>query len=502
MHLRGKILLYATMVSLLSLFAGLAVFHLIALLGDRPLALSFSLSMFGLSLLALGLVLLASRSFLHKISEPASFEPADAATSVVASSSVSGSRTGAGSRGLLPDGSEEMLAQIQQRDRELRLSEERYRSLVELAPVPIIVQRRGKFLYLNPASVALFGATRMEELVGRNVLDYVHPEDRAEIQTAVEQHGAGSHRVDRRSLRLVRNGNELIHLDITAMTVNFEGQPARLVIAVDNTERKWAEAERERLLCDLAQKNEELESIIYFSSHDLRSPLINIAGFGRELDRSCSSLETELGELPMDERRRGVLDSILKNRIPRSLKYIHASATRMDQLIRGMLKISGLGQEAVDSKFLEMDTLLAGIVDSMKYQIGTAGAGVELGELPPCLGDMDQVIQIFSNLLDNAIKYRHPERTCRIRISGEAAAPDVRDCVEDNVRGIPEHQLSRIFKIFQRINPHGEVDGEGLGLAIVQKILIRNNGRVEVESTEGVGSRFYVHLPAAETSPG
>jgi signal transduction histidine kinase len=105
------------------------------------------------------------------------------------------------------------------------------------------------------------------------------------------------------------------------------------------------------------------------------------------------------------------------------------------------------------------------------------------------------VNQIFSNLMDNAIKYRDPNRSLHVQISGNLDGNQIVYLVTDNGIGIPSEHVERVWEVFHRLNPHG-VEGEGLGLTIVRRLMDRNNGTIRVESTPGTGSTFIVSLPA------
>lgn len=259
-------------------------------------------------------------------------------------------------------------------------------------------------------------------------------------------------------------------------------------------ERTLTEQQRDYLMNELELKNKELEGIIYVASHDLRSPLVNVQGFSRKLVKDCAELDRIFNSPDPDEQQRADVKRILRESIPKSLGFITGSVEKMDGLLNGLLRLSRMGRAAICFETLDMRAILTKIVSSMTFQIESVGARVELGNLEPCLADAMQVTQIFSNLLDNAVKYRSPRRPLHIRVSSENCAEGVCYCVEDNGIGIPPEQQERIWEIFHRLNPQ-DSPGEGLGLTTARRIVDRLGGSIRVESAEDSGSRFYVVLP-------
>ncbi len=280
--------------------------------------------------------------------------------------------------------------------------------------------------------------------------------------------------------------------------LNDQGKPLQYIaIRTDITQRKADEESLQRLAGELAEKNKELEAIVYTVSHDLRSPLVNVQGFGKQLNRACETIRTALaaaegGAVPIEK-----IKQPLEVAIPQALRFINAGVTKMEVLLAGLLRYSRLGRVALSIRPLNMNGMLAEILAAMKFQLDEVGADVRVEPLPTCLGDNVQTSQVFANLIDNALKYRAPDRALRITIRGAVNNGHAVYEVADNGVGIaPEHQ-AKVFEIFHRLNPE-VTTGEGLGLTIAQRVLERQKGRIWVESRAGEGSTFFVSLPAIE----
>ncbi|MFZ4440970.1 MAG: sensor histidine kinase, partial [Syntrophales bacterium] len=263
----------------------------------------------------------------------------------------------------------------------------------------------------------------------------------------------------------------------------------------DITERKQAEVELARLYAQIQAKNKELEQVVYVVSHDLRSPLVNIDGYGREVEYAIAELEKALAadHASSEALRAAALPPVQE--MSAALRYIRGSTTQMDALLSGLLKLSRSGRASLTIAPLNMNELVAGVVAATAFQIRKAGVELAVAELPPCRGDAVQVSQVFANLLGNALKYLDPNRPGIVRISGVVDGKRAVYCVEDNGVGIALAHQNKIFELFHRLAP-SKSKGEGLGLAIVRQVVGRLEGEVRVESKPGEGSRFSVALPA------
>jgi PAS domain S-box-containing protein len=274
--------------------------------------------------------------------------------------------------------------------------------------------------------------------------------------------------------------------------------PGGEIIALydDVTDRITAEHAREKLMKELQAKNEELESIVFVASHDLRSPLVNIQGFAGELQKSCRELTVLLGRENLSDGSVKAVRRILDEDIPESLSFISAGTNKMDALAKGLLRLARIGTIQIHIDVVDMNRLMATILKTVQYQMREYEVDIHVTDLPSCMGDWVQLNQVFSNLIDNAIKFRHPNRKAVIEISGRLYDNRVRYAVRDNGIGIAPEHTKKIFEVFHRLNPAGPVKGEGLGLTIVQRILDRLDGKVEVESQPDVGTAFIIELPA------
>jgi PAS domain S-box-containing protein len=369
------------------------------------------------------------------------------------------------------------------RDAENHLArmEGRYRGLLEAAPdAMVVVNPGGEIVLLNVQAEKQFGYSR-DELVGQKVKNII-PEGFAERLVAdalrsaedalAQQIGTGIELTARR-----KNGS---NFPIELMLSPLESAEGILVTAAirDITTRKKAEANLLDKVEELNRSNEELGQFAYIASHDLQEPLRMVASYTQLLSR----------------RYKGKLDADADEFIA----FAVDGAGRMQRLIQDLLTYSRVGTKGQDMLDVSSEDALQQALINLRGAIEDSGALVTHDPLPAVLADEMQLVQLFQNLVGNAIKYQSPGIP-KVHISASRNGPNKWVfSVKDNGLGIDPQYFEKIFGMFQRLHKREEFAGTGIGLAICKKIVERHGGSISVESEPGNGSTFQFALAGGE----
>jgi signal transduction histidine kinase len=249
---------------------------------------------------------------------------------------------------------------------------------------------------------------------------------------------------------------------------------------------------------DLRRANDEIQRFAYIVSHDLRSPLVNIMGFTAELEAAAKPLGAllERAEAEAPQIVSPDASAAVRSDLPESIGFIRTSTQKMDRLINAILQLSRQGRRVLTPEPLDVSRVLRGVADNLAHRSSELGASINVApDLPGVISDRLALEQIFSNLVENALKYLKPGRPGRIEVVGFRQAGRVIYEVRDNGRGIDPKDHDRIFDLFRRAGTQDQ-PGEGIGLAHVRALAYRLGGTVTCESALDQGATFRVSLPA------
>jgi signal transduction histidine kinase len=256
----------------------------------------------------------------------------------------------------------------------------------------------------------------------------------------------------------------------------FAALAAVVEMVAQGITRRQAELALERRIQELARSNAELEQFAYVASHDLQEPLRMVASYNQLLAR----------------RYKGKLDADADEFIG----YTVEGVTRMQRLINDLLAYSRVGTRGREFAEIELGRALEIAEQNLKSAIAESRATITRDPLPTVLGDEGQLVQVFQNLLSNALKFRG-ERPPSVHVTAKQEGGGWVVSVSDNGIGVEPEYFERIFVIFQRLNPREQYPGTGIGLAICKKIVERHGGRIWMESKPGEGSTLSFSMPRA-----
>jgi len=353
---------------------------------------------------------------------------------------------------------------------------------------------RKNVLTWSDESYRIFGVPKGTPLTYEDFVGIVHPDDRSLVDVRWNAGLAGEpYDIEH---RIVVNGQtkwvrEKAYLEFDEAG-NLRGG---FGIAQDITARKQAEealkrlneeleqrvrqrtAELEQAVAELKRSNEDLQQFAYVSSHDLQEPLRMVASYV------------------------GLLESRYKDRLDEHARefigYAVEGAKRMQGLIKDLLEYSRIQSRGKPFAPVDCERLLAAVENNLQVHIQETGAIITHDPLPTVTGDKTQLMQVFQNLIDNALKFRRPDQTPRVHISAQRRDHEWCFNVRDNGIGIDPQFHDRIFVIFQRLPTRRHYAGSGIGLAIVKRIVERHHGQVCVLSTPDEGSTFSFTLPVS-----
>ncbi|HTA72235.1 MAG TPA: ATP-binding protein [Bryobacteraceae bacterium] len=341
-----------------------------------------------------------------------------------------------------------------------------FRALIENSSDAIfLVNAKTEIMYASPSTAKVLGY-QPEELVGRNGLELIHPQDREQSTQALKEVIAKPQSPLQIHTRVRRKDGEWCWVESTASNLLNEPHVQAIVLnAREISARRAAEEERQRHSEELARSNAELQSFAQNVAHDLKEPLRTISAFTQLLLRKA----------PLDPINRQFAD------------FIVDGVSRMTTLLEELLASATYGFKGALER-VEMGIAARQAMQNLTEAIASNAAIITIGTLPAVQANECDVIRLFQNLISNAVKYRSATPV-EIRITAERSELDWIIKVRDNGIGISKEHQQRVFGLFTRLHTL-DVPGAGIGLAVCKKIVEERGGTIWVESEPGAGSTF------------
>jgi len=392
----------------------------------------------------------------------------------------------------LYNAAQQKIAERKRTEESLRESEERFRQMAELLPEIVFeMDARGILAFVNQQGFKMTGYTQEDFDQGFEGVNLFVTAERETARQSIakiltENCSASSEYTVQR-----KDGSTFPVVTRTAPIVR-DGKPVGLRGIVFNiTGRKRAEERLARYAAELEQANEELKRFTYVASHHLRGPLVNLKGFTAELRAALAVVgSATVGALPhLDTNQQQKAIIALEHDVPEALGFIDASASELDRLVNAIQKLSRMNQRELRLRAVDVDALVQATLQALSTQLQERQAQVTAGPLPAVVADRIAMEQIWSNLLDNAVKYLDPNRPGVIKITAECKYAETAFHVRDSGRGIAEDDIDKVFAPFRRAGKQ-DVPGDGMGLAYVRTLVRRHGGRIWCESEPGVGTTF------------
>ncbi len=408
-----------------------------------------------------------------------------------------------------------------QAEKNLIESEERYRTAIENSNDGVALVRGDQHIYINRKFMDIFGYENQDDIIGNPTYITVHPDDRQMVMEYNRKRQRGEPVPSRYEFKGIKKDGTAIFIEVSVAATFYRGEPCSLAYLRDITqrknaleklkrykerleelveertndlkrsndllrqeiaERKQAEKKIQTLNKELEQRitelnviNRELKTFGYSISHDLKTPLIAIGGFSRNLLKKHASRLDEKGQ--------------------QYIRIINENCIQMEELINNLLSFFKLGSRTMKQSLIKMEIIVQEIFNQLTTLHQHRKIRLSIKAMPDTKGDRAMIKLVLTNIMGNAVKYSKSKEIILIEVGGYQENGENVYYVKDNGIGFPMEYADRIFEVFERLHAVEEYEGTGLGLAIVKHVVNRHGGRVWAEGRPDEGATFYFTLP-------
>lgn len=346
-----------------------------------------------------------------------------------------------------------------------------------------IHDHEGRIISWNQGAEKIYGYTEREALdmkIWNIIPDFLLPETEEMVSRIVR-----GEKIELLETKRVTRHGKLMDVLFSAAVISEPDSPQKSIVITerDVTQQKRSDekirqlnASLQKNVVQLEATNRELESFSYSVSHDLRAPL-------RALHGNARILEEDYGD-KLDDAARLILAKL------------HGNIDRMDSLINDLLSFSKIGKKEVRKRAVDMEQMVRDVLDEIRNSEDLR-AEVVIGTLPEAYGDYAMLNQVWTNLISNALKYSSKKEAPRVEIGYHANGEDWEYYIRDNGAGFDMAYAGKLFGTFQRLHDATEFEGTGIGLAIVQRILLKHGGAIRAFGEPDKGAAFFFTLPPA-----
>lgn len=385
----------------------------------------------------------------------------------------------------LSDKLENKILKLEEVNKSLKQSEERYRLVINKSLDAIAVIQDGRFKFVNPAMEELTGFSA-SELYNSPITKYIHKDFQREVTELFEKTKKSENNPKNHDYKIRTKNDKILWLESIENQIIWEEKPAIISFIRNITEKKEIEGEIKKINSELEQKvaertaelvesNKEMESFSYSVSHDLRAPLRSIEGFSNMLFEEYSD--------KLDKEGQDII-----NRIRNSTKL-------MGNLIEDLLSLSKTSRYEINYQIINLTNLVNSILSEIKKTNTDRKIEITIHKVPEAESDMNMLSIALTNLIGNAWKFTEKKSDPKIEFGFTRDKNEIVYFIKDNGAGFDMTHSDKLFGAFQRLHTQKEFPGTGIGLALVKRIFNRLGGRIWFDAKEGKGATFYFVLP-------